>query len=311
MCIMFTTSVCAVTPPPINRQSIRSAQDYQVITPRIQEFYHHHQPPTIRPEPTAAPEQRRSDRCLIHNLAEFNNVTAECFLIAEHGSPKNKTYTYELLLGSERYQNTSIGKQKACQSLAEHALQNTRYVHPPLRKRTCAIVQTSVSLLQEWAQRRNLIPYYEITNQAFEPEREYTIECSLGLGFKTDGRSDDKKTAKSIAADKMWERIHDMNIPIVIGTKSIDQYNTTEAMRTHPVSRLYEIQKARKGYEPVFNVINRDSLPTGNRQNVHIVQMEAKIEDMRVVGQGKNNRQAKADAAEKLLRQMGFLVAST
>lgn len=308
---MIITSTCTATPSPISRQNTRSAQDYQVVTPRIQEHHHYyqHQPLTSRPEATAAPELKRSDRCLIHNLAEFNNVTAECFLVSEHGGPQNKTYTYELLLGSERYQNTSIGKQKACQSLAEHALKVTRYVQPPLRKRTCAIMQTSVSLVQEWAQKRNLTANYEITNQVFEPERRYTIECSLGLGFKTDGTGDDKKTAKAIAADKMWERIQDMDVPIVIGAKSIDQYNTTEAMGTHPVSRIYEIQRARKGLEPIFNVINRDLLPTANRQNVHIVQMEAKIDNIRVVGQGRNNRQAKADAAEKLLRQMGFLVA--
>lgn len=304
----------ATTPAPANQQNVRSTQSYHVVTPRSQEFSHHqhnqpHMPPRV--EPTEAPEFTRSTRCLIHNLAEYNNITAECFLVAEHGTVKNRTFTYELVLGNERYQNTSIGKQKACQALAEQAMRRTKYAHPSLGRRTCAVIQSSVSLLQEWAQKRNLTPEYVIVHQELEMERSYTIECTLlGLGLKTQGIGVDKKFAKTIAADQMWDRVQSLNIPMVTGAKSIDQYNTTEAMNFHPVSRIYEIQRARHGFDPVFNVVQRNSVLTANRQNIHIVRMEAKLDNLQVVGQGGNNREAKADAAEKLLKAMGFLVAN-
>lgn len=304
--VFFSTNIItslATDPAASNRQNFRGTNDQVLFSST-----HHHV--TTRPAPTAAPEYKRSDRCLVHNLAEYNNVTTECFLVAEHGTAQNKTYTYELTLGTERYQNTSIGKQKACQALAEEALRQTKYSHPQLRRRTCAIIQSPVSLVQEWAQKRNLSASYEIIDQKLETKREYTIECNLGLGFVTHGIGEDKKTAKTAAAENMWDKIQDMNLPVVIGAKSIDQYNTTEAMYTHPVSRIYEIQRARHGLEPVFNVINRNSVPVANRQNVHIVHLEGKLDNLRVVGQGRNIRQAKADAAEKLLKEMGFLVAA-
>lgn len=254
--------------------------------------------------PAPPDHHKRSTKCLIILLAHTNNITATYKQIKESGLSHNLTFTAELLLGpSERYQAHGSSKKKAEEKVSREAWALTHYTKPQLKPTTCAITEkSSINILNEWGDANSANVQCYIVEQQLGPPKEYVMECKVNNNITTRANATSKKAAKINAAEKMLTHLNYLRIT---AKDPAQRYNTTELIGMNPISRLHEIQSARGEDEPAFRLMSEMK----DKDNVRSFIVQYGVSRYLAVGSGRKLKDAKRDAANNLLKLMGFIVA--
>ncbi|GIY76273.1 hypothetical protein CDAR_557431 [Caerostris darwini] len=249
--------------------------------------------------------------------------------------PKVPTYYVSLKVGSRQFFGEGRTAQAARHAAAEDALaalralpypENVKRQHDsPLPKTNGESIddddesddlKSPISLVHEIALKRSLAVNFEVTRESGPPHmRTFITRCSVG-DISTDGEGNGKKVSKKRAAEKMLEELRKLpslppaqqkvkkkpiikkkNRNLIKEQKSDPQYG----QGINPISRLIQIQQAKKEREPVYTVIDERGEP---RQREFI--MQCSLGDLTTNGTGPNKKTAKRNAAEAMLQRMGY-----
>ncbi|XP_075233577.1 double-stranded RNA-binding protein Staufen isoform X2 [Lycorma delicatula] len=199
---------------------------------------------------------------------------------------------------------------------------------------TSSDLKSPISLVHEVALKRNLTVSFEVVNEKGPPHmRTFVTRCRVGDSFETTGEGNGKKISKKRAAEKMLEELRSLPPTTVItasgctGTLSrlkrkpnaskkksrnlIKVTNTNTAQEKsepetvideiNPISRLIQIQQAKKEREPLYTL--KEERGQARRREFL---MEVTVGEYSYVGSGPNKKLAKRNAAEGLLQEMGY-----
>merc|ERR1712012_857952 len=192
-------------------------------------------------------------------------------------------------------------------------------------------LKSPISLVQEIALKRNLQVYFEVVREAGPPHmRTFITKCIVG-DFLTEGEGNGKKGSKKRAAELMLDRLKQLppvasaqmmkprkvvtgkkksrnlikaepkeGIPGAVGLSgSVSGLDTCQTI--NPISRLIQIQQAKKEKEPVYTLIAERGMPR-RREFV----MQVSVGHQSTTGTGPNKKLAKRAAAESLLQLLGY-----
>jgi len=187
-------------------------------------------------------------------------------------------------------------------------------------------IKSPISLVHECALKRNLTVSFEIVKEVGPPHmRTFVMKCIMG-DVATRGEGNGKRAAKKKAAENMIEMLKTLP-PVAscqLPASSKKKAGTSAAAKNkqkaaknlvkmetlanpdygqtiNPISRLIQIQQAKKEKEPVYTLIEERGLPR-KREFV----MKVTINGYTTQGRGPNKKLAKRVAAESLLRDLGY-----
>lgn len=189
-----------------------------------------------------------------------------------------------------------------------------------------ADLKSPISLVHEIALKRNLPVNFEVISEKGPPHmRTFMTKCTVGDKVTT-GEGNGKKVSKKRAAEKMLDELRKLppqsptNIAASMarlkrkanpGKKKtrnlIKVYQQEQKAEPeygediNPISRLIQIQQAKKEREPVYSLLEERGVPR-RREFV----MEVSIGQHSCTGTGPNKKLAKRAAAEGLLQLLGY-----
>merc|ERR1719189_1719829 len=179
-------------------------------------------------------------------------------------------------------------------------------------------LKSPISLVHEVALKRNLQVHFEVTRETGPPHmRTFITKCLVG-DFITEGEGNGKKVSKKRAAELMLDQLKHLppvasaSVPKVrkplAGKKKsrnlikVEQKENPEyGQSINPISRLIQIQQARKEKEPVYSLVAERGMPR-RREFV----MQVTVGQQSATGSGPNKKLAKRAAAEALLQLLGY-----
>merc|ERR550539_1806801 len=179
-------------------------------------------------------------------------------------------------------------------------------------------LKSPISLVHEVALKRNLQVHFEVTRETGPPHmRTFITKCLVG-DFITEGEGNGKKVSKKRAAELMLDQLKHLppvasaSVPKVrkplAGKKKsrnlikVEQKeNPDYGQSINPISRLIQIQQARKEKEPQYSLIAETGMPR-RREFV----MQVTVGQNSTTGLGPNKKLAKRAAAEALLQLLGY-----
>ncbi|KAJ4449022.1 hypothetical protein ANN_00416, partial [Periplaneta americana] len=189
-----------------------------------------------------------------------------------------------------------------------------------------ADLKSPISLVHEIALKRNLPVNFEVVSEKGPPHmRTFVTKCTVGDKVTT-GEGNGKKVSKKRAAEKMLEELKKLppQSPTNMATSMArlkrkanpGKKKTRNLIKVYPqeqkaepeygedinpISRLIQIQQARKEREPVYSLLEERGVPR-RREFV----MEVSIGQHSCTGTGPNKKLAKRAAAEGLLQLLGY-----
>jgi len=186
-------------------------------------------------------------------------------------------------------------------------------------------LKSPISLVHEIALKRNLQVYFEVVREAGPPHmRSFITKCIVGE-FLTEGEGNGKKVSKKRAAELMLDKLKQLPpvasalVPkprkmvttkkksrnlIKVDSKegSVGSVAGLESCQSiNPISRLIQIQQAKKEKEPVYVLVAERGMPR-RREFV----MQVTVGSHSTNGTGPNKKLAKRAAAESLLQLLGY-----
>jgi len=178
-------------------------------------------------------------------------------------------------------------------------------------------LKSPISLVHELALKRNFDVEFTVVQESGQPHiRIFITMCSVG-NFVTKGEGNSKKASKKAAAELMLANLRKMppfasavtTKPKPTNTKKksknlikADTAESSESKQSiNPISRLIQIQQAKKEKEPVYTMIDERGLP--RRREFFI---KVSVGNLSAVGSGPNKKVAKRAAAENFLQQTGY-----
>ncbi|EZA47672.1 double-stranded RNA-binding protein Staufen homolog 2 isoform X2 [Ooceraea biroi] len=249
-------------------------------------------------------------------------------------------YLVSLKVGEREFTGRGLTGQAARHDAASRALEQLRQLPLPEEMSSVtsanengtltgiddpnAELKSPVSLVHETALKRGLPVTFEVVSETGKPHiRTFTTKCTVGDKF-TVGEGSSKKVSKKRAAESMLDQLKLLPpLPAIIQNRStrvkrkppatkkksrnlikVYQEPRSEneaAEEVNPVSRLVQIQQAKKEKEPVYNLIDEKGAPR-RREFV----MEVTMGQHSAQGIGPNKKLAKRAAAEALLTQLGY-----
>lgn len=255
-----------------------------------------------------------------------------------HAEPQ--LYLVSLKVGEREFIGRGLTGQAARHDAASKALEQLRQLPLPEEvTNTCNTVENGtmgdakdpiaelkspVSLVHERALKRGLPVSFEVVSEIGKPHiRTFRTKCTVGDKV-TLGEGPSKKVSKRHAAEYMLEELNRLpplpetiqNRPMRVKRKppatkkksrnliKVYQEPRSEseaAEGLNPVSRLVQIQQAKREKEPVYNLIEEKGAPR-RREFV----MEVTMGQHSAQGIGPNKKLAKRAAAESLLAQLGY-----
>uniref|UniRef100_A0A8C8M108 Double-stranded RNA-binding protein Staufen homolog 1 n=1 Tax=Oncorhynchus tshawytscha TaxID=74940 RepID=A0A8C8M108_ONCTS len=176
--------------------------------------------------------------------------------------------------------------------------------------------KSEISQVFEIALKRNMPVNFEVLKEAGPPHmKSFMVRVAVGE-FCGEGEGKSKKIAKKLAATAVLEELRRLPqlIPCVEKmqparikkkTKSIIKLQTSPeyGQGMNPISRLAQIQQAKKEKEPEYNMLTERGLPR-RREFV----MQVTVCGQCAEGLGPSKKVAKKNAAEKMLELLGFKV---
>lgn len=250
-------------------------------------------------------------------------------------------YLVTLKVGEREFIGRGMTGQAARHDAASRALEQLRQLPLPEEiANTCAPnengtlsgiddpnaeLKSPVSLVHETALKRGLSVIFEVVSESGKPHiRTFMTKCTVGEKV-TVGEGSSKKVSKKRAAESMLEELKRLppilanNIqprtlrlkrkPPTTKKKSRNLIKVFQEPRqeaevveeVNPISRLVQIQQAKREKEPVYTLIEEKGAP---RRREFI--MEVTVGQHSAQGVGPNKKLAKRAAAETLLTNMGY-----
>lgn len=252
----------------------------------------------------------RSAICLVHQLAQKNNITLEYELLhdplassaANPGTtPKPHVFIYKLHLGDESYRAQGSTDFKSKDKVAREAYDKTKYPKPKLKERTCVenASRTIVSILYEYATVNGSDIYDKETQISVRPTK-FRIDLTL-RGLTAWAEAFSKKDAKEEAARRLVTMIGKDMVLNAITRKFNDPEYRPPNMR--PVERLRRILFART--EPPAKYTLSDEI-----SDIGGITYLSRVETVRddSVGSGPTLADSQDNAAHNLMAALGYEV---
>lgn len=290
LCCVFSTSFGAFDRSNARRSATNYAPQQLTHTTDNTDLYKH-----------------RSPVCLVHQLAQKNNLTIEYILINDAPptqmpsgtatTPKPHSFTYRLNLGSEVYRASATTKLKSKDKVSREAYDKTKYAKPVLKDRTCVEngTRTIVSILYEYAA-VNGSSVLDKESQLEGAQPKFRVELTVnGVSASAEGPS--KKAAKRDAAAKLVTMLGKDHVLHEITQK----YNDPEYLEKRPVERLNMILYARA--EPPAKYTLSDEI-----SDIGGITYLSRVDTVSAdsIGTGRTLDDSRDDAANNLLRAIGF-----
>ncbi|XP_015117924.1 double-stranded RNA-binding protein Staufen homolog 2 isoform X1 [Diachasma alloeum] len=253
--------------------------------------------------------------------------------------PKSEgLFLVTLKVGEREFIGKGVTAQAARHDAASRALEQLRQLPLPEEVSTTvtengtttgvedpnAELKSPVSLVHETALKRGLSVSFEVVSESGKPHiRTFTTKCIVGEKV-TLGEGSSKKVSKKRAAELMLDELK--RLPPIPGSMQnrairlkrkppatkkksrnlIKDYQeprseTETSDDVNPISRLVQIQQAKREREPVYTLIEEKGAP---RRREFL--MEVSIGQHSAQGIGPNKKLGKRAAAEALLAQLGY-----
>ncbi|XP_012827228.2 double-stranded RNA-binding protein Staufen homolog 1 isoform X3 [Xenopus tropicalis] len=230
-------------------------------------------------------------------------------------------YQVELSIGGQQFHGKGRTRQAAKHDAAAKALKSLQ--HEPLPDKPAVngkaadeenLNKSEISQVFEIALKRNMSVNFEVTKETGPPHMKSFVTKVIVGEFLGEGEGKSKKISKKNAAISVLEElrklpplptVEKMKPKIKKKTKSIVKLPTSPeyGQGMNPISRLAQIQQAKKDKEPEYILITERGLPR-RREFV----MQVKVGNHSAEGMGTNKKVAKRNAAENMLELLGFKV---
>ncbi|XP_021565387.1 double-stranded RNA-binding protein Staufen homolog 2-like [Carlito syrichta] len=170
--------------------------------------------------------------------------------------------------------------------------------------------KSEISLVFEIALKRNMPVSFEVIKESGPPHmKSFVTRVSVGE-FSAEGEGNSKKLSKKRAATTVLQELKKLPpLPVVEKPKlffkkrpkTIVKAGPEYGQGMNPISRLAQIQQAKKEKEPDYVLLSERGMPR-RREFV----MQVKVGSEVATGTGPNKKIAKKNAAEAMLLQLGF-----
>ncbi|KAF5917442.1 hypothetical protein HPG69_017333, partial [Diceros bicornis minor] len=230
-------------------------------------------------------------------------------------------YQVELSVGGQQFNGKGKTRQAAKHDAAAKALRILQNEPPPERLEVNGreseeenLNKSEISQVFEIALKRNLPVNFEVARESGPPHmKSFVTKVSVGE-FVGEGEGKSKKISKKNAAIAVLEELKKLPpLPTVERAKPRIKKKTKSIVRLqsspeygqgmNPISRLAQIQQAKKEKEPEYMLLTERGLPR-RREFV----MQVKVGNHTAEGTGTNKKVAKRNAAENMLEILGFKV---
>ncbi|XP_036374507.1 double-stranded RNA-binding protein Staufen homolog 2-like isoform X1 [Megalops cyprinoides] len=236
--------------------------------------------------------------------------------------PVPKIFYVQLMVGNNEFIGEGRTRQAARHNAAMKALQVLRNEpipeKPPQgsdeKKETDESGDASkseISLVYEIALKRNLPVSFEVLRESGPPHmKSFVTRVTVGE-FTAEGEGNSKKLSKKRAALSVLQDLKKLPfLPVVEKPKLhfkkrpktiLKQAGPEYGQGMNPISRLAQIQQAKKEKEPEYTLLSERGMP---RRREFI--MQVKVGSEVATGTGPNKKVAKRHAAEAMLQQLGY-----
>ncbi|XP_024094294.1 double-stranded RNA-binding protein Staufen homolog 1 isoform X1 [Pongo pygmaeus] len=235
-------------------------------------------------------------------------------------------YQVELSVGGQQFNGKGKTRQAAKHDAAAKALRILQNEPPPERLENGReseeenLNKSEISQVFEIALKRNLpvnfesFPLKQVARESGPPHmKNFVTKVSVGE-FVGEGEGKSKKISKKNAAIAVLEELKKLPpLPAVERVKPRIKKKTKPIVKPqtspeygqgiNPISRLAQIQQAKKEKEPEYTLLTERGLPR-RREFV----MQVKVGNHTAEGTGTNKKVAKRNAAENMLEILGFKV---
>nr|XP_044999042.1 double-stranded RNA-binding protein Staufen homolog 2 isoform X3 [Jaculus jaculus] len=170
--------------------------------------------------------------------------------------------------------------------------------------------KSEISLVFEIALKRNMPVSFEVIKESGPPHmKSFVTRVSVGE-FSAEGEGNSKKLSKKRAATTVLQELKKLPpLPVVEKPKlffkkrpkTIIKAGPEYGQGMNPISRLAQIQQAKKEKEPDYVLLSERGMPR-RREFV----MQVKVGNEVATGTGPNKKIAKKNAAEAMLLQLGY-----
>uniref|UniRef100_A0AAR2JBS5 Double-stranded RNA-binding protein Staufen homolog 2 n=1 Tax=Pygocentrus nattereri TaxID=42514 RepID=A0AAR2JBS5_PYGNA len=235
--------------------------------------------------------------------------------------PVPKVFYVQLTVGNKEFIGEGRTRQAARHNAAMKALQALRNEPIPERPPQCPeekkgveensdASKSEISLVYEIALKRNLPVSFEVLKESGPPHmKSFLTRVTVGE-FSAEGEGNSKKLSKKRAAFSILQELKKLPIiPVVEKPKLHYKKRPKTILKTgpeygqgmNPISRLAQIQQAKKEKEPEYMLLSERGMP---RRREFIMQVKVGAEV--TTGSGPNKKVAKRAAAEAMLLQLGY-----
>ncbi|XP_074843173.1 double-stranded RNA-binding protein Staufen homolog 2 isoform X2 [Carettochelys insculpta] len=170
--------------------------------------------------------------------------------------------------------------------------------------------KSEISIVFEIALKRNMPVSFEVIKESGPPHmKSFITRVSVGE-FSAEGEGNSKKLSKKRAAMAVLQELKKLPpLPVIEKPKLYFKKRPKTILKTgpeygqgmNPISRLAQIQQAKKEKEPEYILLSERGMPR-RREFV----MQVKIGSEITTGTGPNKKIAKRNAAEAMLLQLGY-----
>ncbi|XP_078456588.1 double-stranded RNA-binding protein Staufen homolog 2 isoform X2 [Lampetra fluviatilis] len=261
-----------------------------------------------------------------HRKAPEPEIESMPFLLYHH-PPMPRAFLVELQVGERKFTGEGRTRQAARHNAASNALKDLQ--SDPLPPKPAPDTQengnededeendhdankSEISQVFEIALKRNLPVNFEVVRESGPPHmKSFVTRLSVGQ-FSAEEEGKSKKLSKKKAAAIVLAELFKLPpLPVVEKPrptlfkkkpKSIVKVSPEYSQGMNPISRLAQIQQAKKEREPDYTVVSERSLALRRREFI----MQVKVGDDCASGTGPSKKIAKRNAAETLLLQLGY-----
>nr|XP_060631468.1 double-stranded RNA-binding protein Staufen homolog 2 isoform X2 [Anolis sagrei ordinatus] len=240
--------------------------------------------------------------------------------------PVPKTFHVQLTVGHHEFFGEGRTRQAARHNAAMKALQilQNEPIPPKLPENKESGKETEeekdankseISTVFEIALKRNMPVRFEVTKESGPPHmKSFVTHVTVGE-FSAEGEGNSKKLSKKHAAIAVLQELQKLPpLPVIEKPKLQFRKHPRITLKTgteygqgiNPISRLSQIQQARREKEPEYLLLSEKAISRYCREFV----MQVKVGSYITTGTGPSKKIAKRNAAEVMLLQLGYKVSS-
>ncbi|XP_033849522.3 double-stranded RNA-binding protein Staufen homolog 2 isoform X2 [Acipenser ruthenus] len=239
--------------------------------------------------------------------------------------PVPKIFYVQLTVGNSEFIGEGKTRQAARHNAAMKALQALR--NEPIPDKTPQSIEgkneaeedsdaskSEISLVFEIAHKRNVPVSFEVIKECGPPHmKSFVTRVKVG-DFTAEGEGNSKKLSKKRAAILVLQELKKLPfLPVIEKPKLHYKKRPKTILKTgpeygqgmNPISRLAQIQQAKKEKEPEYALLSERGMP---RRREFI--MQVKVGNESATGTGPNKKVAKRNSAEAMLLQLGYKASS-